>query len=190
MFVRHRDNPNNEKFLDLIIFRDYRNIEKPVVTIWRGKQSKPYYNYYLQNIDKAEARITHEKECAEKKNLNKIKEAEERKSILKNYVCSFKVGDILSASWGYDQTNVDFYQVLSVKNKTVEIQEIGQNITGDGFMSGQTSPDPSKKFGNVLKKSVCISTYGNGIVHESVKINSSVRLTKFTGDSTYVSWYG
>src|SRR4030067_498516 len=36
-----------------------------------------------------------------------------------------KVGDILSCSWGYDQTNVDFYQVVKVSGKCVYIQEIG-----------------------------------------------------------------
>jgi hypothetical protein len=36
----------------------------------------------------------------------------------------FVVGDILSSSWGYDQTNVTFYQVLRVTPKTVTVREI------------------------------------------------------------------
>jgi hypothetical protein len=35
-----------------------------------------------------------------------------------------KIGDILSASWGYDQTNVDFYQVVAVTAASVKIRAI------------------------------------------------------------------
>lgn len=34
------------------------------------------------------------------------------------------VGDILYTSWGYDQTNVDFYQVIRVSGKNAWIREI------------------------------------------------------------------
>jgi len=36
----------------------------------------------------------------------------------------FKVGDILYDSWGYEQTNIDFYQVVDVKDKTIKITPI------------------------------------------------------------------
>jgi hypothetical protein len=39
-----------------------------------------------------------------------------------------KVGDILYTSWGYDQTNVDFYQVVRVKGSAVYVREIGANF--------------------------------------------------------------
>ena len=39
---------------------------------------------------------------------------------------TFKVGDILSASWGYEQTNIDFFQVVKVTEKTATIREIEQ----------------------------------------------------------------
>lgn len=35
-----------------------------------------------------------------------------------------KVGDIWSCSWGYDQTNVDFYKIVKVTPKTVTLQKI------------------------------------------------------------------
>lgn len=33
-----------------------------------------------------------------------------------------KVGDFFSSSWGYDQTNVDFYKVVGVTPKGVKVQ--------------------------------------------------------------------
>src|ERR1039458_47640 len=39
---------------------------------------------------------------------------------------SLKIGDLLRCSWGYDQTNIDYYQVTRVVGAhTVEIREIG-----------------------------------------------------------------
>jgi hypothetical protein len=35
-----------------------------------------------------------------------------------------KPGDIVYNSWGYDQTNIDFYQVVAVTAKTISIREI------------------------------------------------------------------
>lgn len=39
-----------------------------------------------------------------------------------------KVGDTLYSSWGYDQTNIDFYKVVKVSEFSVWIQETGKEI--------------------------------------------------------------
>lgn len=44
-----------------------------------------------------------------------------------------KVGDVFVESWGYNQTNIDFYQVLRVMPKSVEIQRIKAKTVGHGF---------------------------------------------------------
>lgn len=51
-------------------------------------------------------------------------------------------GDIYVSSWGYDQTNIDFYKVLTVKNKTAVLVEIGQTRNYTGPMQGQCMPNP------------------------------------------------
>ena len=53
------------------------------------------------------------------------------------------VGDIYVCSWGYDQTNIDYYKVTNVKNKTVNLVSIGQNRNYTGPMQGECVPDPS-----------------------------------------------
>ena len=48
-----------------------------------------------------------------------------------NFQHGYQVGDILYASWGYDQTNVDFYQVTRlVGAKMIEIQRISSKDAG------------------------------------------------------------
>lgn len=51
-----------------------------------------------------------------------------------------KVNDIFYSSWGYEQTNIDFFQVVKVMKKSVEIVPINQNKTYTGPMMGQTTP--------------------------------------------------
>jgi hypothetical protein len=53
------------------------------------------------------------------------------------------VGDIFVCSWGYDQTNIDYYKVMEVKNKSVVIAPIGQDRTYTGHMQGECSPVPN-----------------------------------------------
>ena len=41
-------------------------------------------------------------------------------------VQAVKVGDIFYTSWGYDQTNVEFFKVVRCTDKSVWVQETGQ----------------------------------------------------------------
>ena len=51
------------------------------------------------------------------------------------------VGDIFYTSWGYDQTNIDFYKIVAVKNKTISYVSIGEDRTYTGPMQGTVVPN-------------------------------------------------
>lgn len=65
-----------------------------------------------------------------------------------------KVGDILRCSWGYDQTNVDWYQVIAVTKASVKIRAIASKLVEDNGSTTLVAPckgsflDP----GNTYKK--------------------------------------
>jgi hypothetical protein len=40
----------------------------------------------------------------------------------------YKMGDIVSNSWGYEQTNVDFAQVVKITKKTIIVRPISQKV--------------------------------------------------------------
>ena len=50
-----------------------------------------------------------------------------------------KVGDIFYTSWGYDQTNVEFFKVVRATEKSIWVQETGQIISGSKYDYWQTS---------------------------------------------------
>lgn len=51
-----------------------------------------------------------------------------------------KVGDILHTSWGYDQTNVEFYVVTRVSGRATWIREIAQDSEATGYMQTKCWP--------------------------------------------------
>lgn len=81
----------------------------------------------------------------EKIDFTEIERKEKERQILKAQ--PVKVNDIFERSWGYDQTNVDFYKVVEITKtgKSAKVVKIGQKIvkqTGD--MSELVEPDPDR----------------------------------------------
>lgn len=76
-----------------------------------------------------------------------------------------KIGEVFVASWGYEQTNVDFYQVIGLTAKSVRLRAIAQERTADGY----TTPIENKFIGDVFTrrydnkhKHVKIADYSHG----------------------------
>ena len=56
-----------------------------------------------------------------------------------------RVGNILYYSWGYEQTNVDWYQVVKTTGKQVQVQQIeGKEDYDARKMTGTTVPVKGK----------------------------------------------
>ncbi len=78
--------------------------------------------------------------------LNKVAAQKETREEVKKQVAStfehgFKEGDILYASWGYEQTNIDFYQITGVKGKFATLKEIkGEIVQASTQDSGRVKP--------------------------------------------------
>jgi len=104
---------------------------------------------------------------------------------INSVVHNLNVNDVLYSSWGYEQTNVDFYQVIKLVGKTmVEIQEINQIREYESDMSGSCSPRVGSFIdAEPLRKKVTT----DGI---SVRLESYSRASKYDGQPKYFSTYG
>jgi hypothetical protein len=160
----------------------------PCAIGYAGKASKPAFNHryltaksrlalvtkWLQNEDRAQA-------------YRDEKKAKEKKAREEGH--DLQVGDVLTGQWGYDQTNVEYYQVTALIGKrTVEIREIGRMVERTGFMSGDCVPSPNA-FTTAAPLRRVVSTAG------SVNLNGCCRLYKMkpvevAGVKTYntASW--
>lgn len=65
------------------------------------------------------------------------------------------VGDIFSSSWGYNQTNIDFYQVTRKMKAMVVLRKIAKKVVGGvGTPSEKVMPIPNKFTGSPIRKKV------------------------------------
>lgn len=85
---------------------------------------------------------------------------------------TLKVEDILYASWGYDQTNIDYYKVTKTTKHTVDLVKIGKTNHPSG---DSVSPNPS---------AVCEETFtrkrasaGNYVTIDNVRSASQCLVT-------------
>lgn len=88
---------------------------------------------------------------------------DERKQQRDAFAHTLKVGDLAHTSWGYDQTNVEFYEVTRIVSPhSVEVRQIAGNLVETGFMCGNTTPQPGQFIG---EPRVCRVREGNTIVN-------------------------
>lgn len=84
----------------------------PVAMVFGGKRAKPDFHFRFQRVEQQEKRIS---EWAEGQ---KYRAAEtKRRRAERNAPHNFKVGQKFYISWGYDQTNIDFYRLEELKGK-------------------------------------------------------------------------
>ncbi|MBF6956779.1 hypothetical protein [Acinetobacter baumannii] len=108
--------------------------------------------------------------------LNLVKEIFNKELIEKEKTNAFKEklipGSILVSSWGSEQTNVSFYQVISSTAKTVTLREI-EKYRFEEDMRGWVTPKPNEFIGPAFRKK---------IESEYVQIGNReiARLLKFT----------
>lgn len=145
-----------------------------------GKKSKKDFHFRFKTLEEREIYID--------KYINRLIEHEKtvknRKEKRLNFSHSLKIGDILYSSWGYDQTNVDFYQVIDVLNKTIKIREIESAMPQgeDGFMTGNIIPvkDKFTKEKTLLKRV---------LPDNCIKITSFSWARLWDGKPKRISWY-
>jgi len=131
----------SELYKDLIIYRYDNQSTKPCVKIWRGKASSPFANYYFKDLEGRERLINAEKDNADKREVCATEKKAEKQLAKDSFINPFKIGDILYHSWGYDQTNIDYYQVVSLTAKSVTLRPIASKQTeATGWASANVIP--------------------------------------------------
>jgi len=87
-----------------------------------GKANKPLWNYRFTTEAQRQHRIDETIET-QKRVLQRRQDSLDAR---RTYQHGFVVGDILNTSWGYDQTNVEFYEVVEVKGKVLVVRQVAQ----------------------------------------------------------------
>jgi len=97
----------------------------PVAYGFGGKRSKPDFMYRFGSEEKRAEYVNDYFNRLSKR----AEEKAERAAAKKKYKHGLRVGSILYSSWGYDQTNIDFYEVVKlVGEKSVMLAKIGSAL--------------------------------------------------------------
>lgn len=152
------------------------------VRIWRGKQSKPFYNYLLKE-DRVDAEvqrsIDNDRATEEFREKRKAAQKEATAKVRDTYL----VGQMLHGSWGYEQTNCELYQIVGkpAKNRVAIRPVKAETVRSTGPMAEMVRPLRDEFCGPAI---VCsLGAYG-------VKLHEHCHLTACSDDSEhYSSWY-
>jgi hypothetical protein len=151
-------------------------------------KTKTLYNYVFKSLEEAEKYANSYINRISANLESRQNELNKKRELNKNISASdfYKVGDVICNSWGYEQTNVEFYQVIKVGQKSIEIKEIYQKTVqgSEAFMSCSVLPDIDnfKENGD---------SYTLRVKHEGRLSNpkSFYYMFKHKGNPQYNSWY-
>jgi hypothetical protein len=124
-----------------------------------GRSTKPLANYRYPHNEKGLNHMNQAWVEFQKRYDRDVKWQLEKIESKKSH--TINVGDVFSTSWGYDQTNVDFYLVLEQNApQTFTLVEIGANRV-EGSECGDSchlTPNPTHRIGEPFKKR--LNSYG------------------------------
>lgn len=177
-----RKNAEIEHYQDLTIISydtEVRGSMKPAMKIWKGKQKNPFVRYYYESFGSRVTALLGYKVRSDNREADKAARKAERKAFTSDH----KVGDIYTSSWGYEQTNVDFYQVIETKGKsTVVIQKIAQEQVDGSQGMDSAKVVPIK--GNFLNEEPLTKRVGK----YGLNMTSYSSASKWDGTPQYKSW--
>lgn len=150
--------------------------------IWYAKQTAERLSLAHELADEpAEAAATRKKE---------------KKEVEYNH--SLRVGDVLEASWGYEQTNVDFFLVVKASASCVWVKECTLPLVRDeavSIMARNARYDISKPTIKEYSQFVDQINGSRFKVHkysptnDCINIKDYISAHKYSGETVYESWY-
>jgi hypothetical protein len=137
----------------------------PCARVFFGKQSKPVLAMQFKNAADRAKRVGEYFASRQAWIAAKAAEAAKRKATGRGV----EVGQFLASSWGYDQTNVNFYKVVKLIGTTMaEVVAVGNNDVGGGGSGSMSStvipceePAPDAKAYKVVVKAGRATINGN-----------------------------
>lgn len=172
--------------------------ESPMVVAYcvrkvsKARFKKPLFNYRFRTAERMAEFCMEWIEKVER-NINAEKARKEQKKIAQqNMNHNYKVGQFLYNSWGYDQTNINFYQIVGVKEKSIILQEVCKNIVAgsEGFMCANVQPVENAFIGEPILKKVIVQVGYNGNVSYYIKAEHGCFCEYAANQQgVYSSWY-
>ena len=151
----------------------------PSYVAYKGRQGKPARFFYFSSAERRDRHLANY--------IDQQTEFEDVKRARRNVDHGLAIGDIVYATWGYEQTNVDFFQVVRVPStRSAVVRKLESEIIEDApaSMTGHATakPDQFVAVGKEETRRACgVHMLNGGGVYGS--------LAKWDGRPRRVTWY-
>ena len=177
-----------------MVFIEQRN-NRFYVMGFKGKALKPSFYYYYDSESQMNDLINRWA-IGQYKSLERKQESKDaKKERLNGLIEQIDIGAIFCSSWGYEQTNIDYFQVVGKKGKsTILEREIASEIVKENHnFSGEVIPvkDAFLKDSEIMEKRINCFGYCDGKPSIIFSVNSFANASiKYPNqDGTYSSDY-
>ena len=201
---------NNERYNSFEVFFDSKPAPEVLASLkamkmrWNGKKECWYGFASREQIEAAIAGQTIEEHPKAKETASKHAKEKEAKQVKRNH--NVKVGDVFYTSWGYEQTNVDFFQVIELRgSSSALVRQVYLEIESEDA-TGPMAADRSYKIPDKLlppaRSSVFIADQEHGDLRRiktsysgepcfNVGLPGHYQATAYPykGEEVYESWY-
>ena len=145
----NKEKIQSSDFSTTVYFYFSERLNRPYAIGYAGRSKKSAFHYRYGSVEERQTSVQEWMDALQKKSSSK---AEVKRD--------YKEGDVLYTSWGYEQTNIDYFKVLSLVGKSsIELVEIGKENIGD--TNGTCIPNPDKIVGKPIRKR--LNKYGVNI---------------------------
>ena len=180
-YLRFGNNGGKEKNLPTLQYGRYKTVGKN-----KGMRSQIWGYYYKSEEERNKKALETYTNLKANLDLDKEQKAANKK-MNADFDLQTLIGKVFYSSWGYDQTNVDFFQVIGVTSKMVIIREIsGNSVEGsDGMMCDRVRPNVNDFISKETKHLVKVNKYGVYISNGRYPLSEYLDGEK----GTHRSWY-
>ena len=185
----------NETLTDQFGIEVYYSTDILSAIFYAGNSKKNWWYIKFTSLDKMIERIYKSVDNQIRIETEKIEQKERIKKASKTFKASdyFGTGEIVVNTWGWEQTNVDFYQVIEVLNKKIKVREICSEIVKaiGGISADVTACKDSFLNDKILLLSLKPDVNKTGDVTSCRICNpeSYYYFRKWDGRPEYSSWY-
>lgn len=118
----------------------WRDPGRPAGVGFAGRRAKPDWNY---RFGSEEVFRTFVAKWVDGLRVRETAKAERRAAAAAPHGC--QVGDVFRSCWGYEQTNVDFWQIVALRGRTqAVVRRIAADVVATAAMSGVCTPIPNR----------------------------------------------
>jgi hypothetical protein len=175
-----------ETFLGFTITREVAANGSIYGKATRVKTGKEGWHFRFRSVEQREAKIAEFKSDEKAKVKARADKVAANRTARQGFVNPYKPADVFCYSWGYDQTNVEWFQCVGVGPRSVILRPIdGTLTTREGYsdMSGWTEPKPGEFTGQPFRVNIQIRDGSHWLPAAHGNYNA------WDGKQKYVSWY-